>query len=70
LNIEAGEIAMKIDPKEGEKIEQFIRSDDSPVGIDAKKTHVYIIQMLHKIDRRLAALEDRVAKAEQGSHWR
>ncbi len=59
---------IKIDPKEYAKIEDMIRSDESPVGIDAKKTHVYIIHMLHRIDRRLTELEDRVAKAEQGTH--
>lgn len=61
---------MKVDPREYAKIEEMIRSDDSPVGIDAKKTHVYIIHMLHRIERRLVELEERVAKAEQASHLR
>jgi len=40
------------------ELEKLIGSDDSPVGIDAKKTHVLILHKLHEIDRRLAALED------------
>lgn len=42
-----------------ERIEQLITSDDSPVGIDAKKTHVMILMKLESIERRLAALEER-----------
>jgi hypothetical protein len=40
-----------------EEIEAMIHSDNSPVGIDAKKTHVIIIQKLMEIEARLAALE-------------
>jgi hypothetical protein len=39
------------------EIEREIESDASPVGIDAKKTHVMIIRMLEKIEGRLARLE-------------
>jgi hypothetical protein len=38
-------------------IEQAIASDDSPVGIDAKKTHVMILHKLIGIEERLARLE-------------
>ena len=48
---------MDIDQKTYAKIEAMIHSDDSPVGIDAKKTHVYIIHMLTQIQERLTALE-------------
>ena len=41
-------------------IEALIHSDTSPVGIDAKKTHVLILHMLRKIDRRLDAIEERM----------
>lgn len=41
------------------EIEAAITSDDSPVGIDAKKTHVLILHKLIEIERRLAALERR-----------
>lgn len=38
-------------------IEELIASEDSPVGIDAKKTHVIIIQKLLRIEERLVKLE-------------
>ena len=42
-----------------EAIEQEIASDASPVGIDAKKTHVLILYKLMELERRLTALEER-----------
>jgi len=39
------------------RIEAEIASSQSPVGIDAKKTHVLILAKLESIERRLAALE-------------
>lgn len=42
-------------------IEKLIASEDSPVGIDAKKTHVIIIHKLLQIEARLAKLENLVA---------
>ena len=45
------------DPKKTE-IEKIISSQDSPVGIDAKKTHVIIINKLLEIEKRLAKLEN------------
>jgi len=39
------------------EIERLISSSESPVGIDAKKTHVIILHMLARIERRLARLE-------------
>jgi hypothetical protein len=38
-------------------IEAEISSDTSPVGIDAKKTHVLIIEKLEEIERRLTRIE-------------
>ena len=43
------------------EIEELISSDDSPVGIDAKKTHIIIIHTLRQIEERLARLERLVA---------
>ena len=40
------------------ELETLIGSEASPVGIDAKKTHVLILYKLHEIERRLAALEE------------
>ena len=48
---------MKIDEESYKEIAEFIHSDDSPVGIDAKKTHIYIIDKLNEIVKRLEALE-------------
>ena len=41
-----------------QKLEQLITSDDSPVGIDAKKTHIMILHQLREIDERLKRIED------------
>jgi hypothetical protein len=40
-----------------EKIAKLIHSDTSPVGIDAKKTHIIIIDKLNEILERLEKLE-------------
>lgn len=42
------------------KIEADISSDESPVGIDAKKTHIIIIEKLMQIETRLAELEKKL----------
>lgn len=42
------------------EIEAMIASDDSPVGIDAKKTHILILHKLSEMERRLDRLEARV----------
>ena len=39
------------------QIEKVITSEDSPVGIDAKKTHIIIINKLIEIEKRLDTLE-------------
>lgn len=46
------------------KIEELIASEDSPVGIDAKKTHVIIIHKLLQIEERLAKLERLIASQD------
>ena len=43
------------------KIESLITDEDSPVGIDAKKTHIIIISKLLQIEQRLDRLERMVA---------
>ncbi len=45
------------DEKLYEDIAKLIHSDESPVGIDAKKTHIIIIEKLMKIEERLSKLE-------------
>jgi hypothetical protein len=48
---------MDIDEATYNEIEQLIHCDESPVGIDAKKTHIIIIHKLMQIEKRLEALE-------------
>lgn len=42
-----------------EEIAKEIGSDTSPVGIDAKKTHIIILKKLMDIEARLERLERR-----------
>jgi len=48
---------MELSQADYDRIAQLIHSDNSPVGIDAKKTHVLILHKLELIEARLAALE-------------
>ena len=50
---------MDINKETFDQIAELINSDDSPVGIDALKTHVIIIHKLSQIEERLTALEKR-----------
>ncbi len=46
-------------PKEAyDKLEKLISSDNSPVGIDAKKTHIIILHKLLEIEKRLDVLTE------------
>ena len=42
-------------------IEKLISSENSPVGIDAKKTHIIILHKLIEIERRLEKIEEKDA---------
>ncbi len=48
---------LEVENEKKVEIEKVITSADSPVGIDAKKTHVIIINKLVEIEKRLDALE-------------
>ncbi len=48
---------MKVPDREFARLSELIDSADSPVGIDAKRTHVLILYKLEQIERRLAAIE-------------
>ncbi len=48
---------LEVDNEKRIQIEKVISSDDSPVGIDAKKTHIIIINKLVEIEKRLDKLE-------------
>jgi len=49
-----------IPQEEYEMIEGMISSDESVVGIDAKKTHIIILYKLRQIEKRLDSLEQRL----------
>jgi hypothetical protein len=49
-----------------EQLAALIKSADSPVGIDAEKTHVLILHKLMEIERRLERLE-RAGLARRGA---
>jgi len=57
---------MKIDIEESEynEIAALIHSDTSPVGIDAKKTHIYILKLLKDANDRIRHLEDKIEHIE------
>lgn len=46
--------------REYDQIAHALTSADSPVGIDAKHTHVLILHALDRIEKRIAALEQRL----------
>lgn len=48
---------MEIDEKLYKMLSEEIHSETSPVGIDAKKTHILILEKLIKIEKRLEGLE-------------
>ena len=47
----------EISKDEYDALEKLIGSDASPVGIDAKKTHILILHKLTAIEKRLDRLE-------------
>lgn len=52
----------EVDPKIYEEIAQVIQSNESPVGIDAKKTHVLILNKLQELTERLDRIEKQLQK--------
>jgi len=50
----------QIDQNTYDEIAKVIHSDSSPVGIDAKKTHILILKMLTDIKQRLDKLEEEI----------
>jgi hypothetical protein len=50
----------ELDPKTSDEIAKAIHSDASPVGIDAKKTHILILQKLQEINERLERIENQM----------
>lgn len=58
-------MSLNISDREYEEILKQIESEDSPVGIDAGKTHVLILHILMNIEQRLATLESRLSDEEE-----
>ncbi len=54
---------LTVPPGRAAEIAARIGSDASPVGIDAKTTHVAILHLLLEIQDRLAAIEARLDEA-------
>lgn len=52
--------SLSIDPELYASIEEMIANPESVVGIDAKKTHIFIIQKLVEIEARLKQIEDEI----------
>lgn len=51
---------MEIDQNTYDEIAAMINCENSPVGIDAKKTHIIIIQKLMDIQKRLDQVEKKL----------
>jgi hypothetical protein len=47
----------EVEASEYEAIGNIIATDNSPVGIDAKKTHIIILHKLDELNKRLARIE-------------
>ena len=50
-------ILNKMNEETYNRIAKEIHSDSSPVGIDAKKTHIMILDKLERIEKRLDRME-------------
>jgi hypothetical protein len=53
-------INMNIPRDDYEKIMKEIESEDSPVGIDAKKTHIMILYQLMEMEKRITRIEKKL----------
>ena len=57
MNLINEEMNLEVENYKKIQIGKVISSKDSPVGIDAKKTHIIIINKLFEIEKRLDKLE-------------
>jgi hypothetical protein len=57
--------SLKVAQSTFDAIAKEIHSDQSPVGIDAKKTHIIILEKLLQLEERLKQIE---AKLEAKDH--
>jgi hypothetical protein len=56
---------MEIEKANYDRIAAEIHSDQSPVGIDAKKTHILILHKLEQIQQQLDDIQRRVTELEK-----
>ena len=56
---------MNVPQGEYERIAELIHSDSSPVGIDAKKTHIMLLYMVEQLVERVEKLEKRLSDIEK-----
>jgi len=49
-----------VTPRMYEMIAGLIASDESPVGIDAKKTHILILNKLQELSERMERIEQKL----------
>lgn len=52
----------EINPDTYKEIADVIHSDKSPVGIDAKKTHILILNKLQELNDRMERIEKELIK--------
>lgn len=57
---------LNIEKEKYDAIAKLIHSDSSPVGIDAKKTHILILEKLIQLEKRLDQIEAKI-DAQQNS---
>ena len=60
--VQLPEMSMTIPKEDYDRIAREIESETSPVGIDAKKTHIMILHRLAEIEKRLARLETKLPR--------
>jgi len=58
-------LKLEVTDKTYKAIAELIQSDDSPVGIDAKKTHILILNKLLEISERLERVEKKLITQNQ-----
>ncbi|MFT5780236.1 MAG: hypothetical protein ACI837_003197 [Crocinitomicaceae bacterium] len=52
----------EIDTETYDEIAKVIHSESSPVGIDAKKTHILILHQLQELNKRMERIEELIKK--------
>lgn len=55
----------EIDETTYNEIAEVIHSDSSPVGIDAKKTHILILKALSDLNTKIDRLEKEIAELKK-----